>query len=143
MKELWQCPHCGRKFPNKNQWHSCEILTLDFHFGNKPAEIRELFDRFVEEAEKNGPVTVHISKTQISLQVRMHFAVIQVRKSFLQGYLVLARRVEDYDRFYEVLSPSKRNHVHRFRISKPGDIDKTFKSYMTESYMVGNQEHLK
>jgi hypothetical protein len=36
---VWTCPECGKKFRNKNQWHSCyrvsleDHIELEFHLG--------------------------------------------------------------------------------------------------------------
>jgi hypothetical protein len=49
----------------------------------------------------------------------MSFAVLSPRKSHLIGHFVLARRIESA-RFSRVDTYSPRNHVHVFRIARPG-----------------------
>jgi hypothetical protein len=141
-RPLWRCPTCGRRFANRNQTHTCAGLhTLEHHFHGKSAAIRALFDRFVEAVRANGPVTVLPEKTRIAFQVRMSFAQITPRKQWLDGHLVLARRIE-HPRFRLVQTFSPRNHLHAFRLTHERDIDDEFRDWIAEAYLVGAQEHL-
>jgi hypothetical protein len=72
----------------------------------------------------------------------MSFAQVTPRRHWLDGHVVLARRVE-HARFRSIQTFSPRNHLHVFRISEPGDIDDDFRSWIEEAYLVGKQEHLK
>ena len=139
---LWLCPHCKRPFANRNQSHTCAPLhDLDHHFRSKPPEIRALYDRFVAAVKTLGPVKILPEKTRIAFQVRMSFAQITPRRRWLDGHLVLARRLE-HARFRKVETFSPRNHVHVFRIERPGDIDAEFREWLREAYAVGRQKHL-
>jgi hypothetical protein len=91
--------------------------------------------------EEIGPVRVLPEKTRIAFQVRMSFAQITPRKSWLDGHVVLARRV-DSPRFRTVQTFSPRNHLHTFRIASEADIDGELRSWLAEAYAVGSQEHL-
>ena len=139
---LWQCEQCGRAFANRNQSHACGTLDLDHHFRDKSPEIRALFDRAVDVIQSLGPVRVLPEKTRIAFQVRMSFAQLTPRRRWLDGHVVLARRL-DHPRFRGIQTISPRNHVHTFRLSQPGDIDADFQRWMAEAYLVGKQEHLK
>src|SRR2546423_2421297 len=68
---LWRCPRCRRRFANRNQSHACGRHTLASHFAGKPKNVRVIFDKLLEVAKKNGPVTVLPEKTRIAFQVRM------------------------------------------------------------------------
>jgi hypothetical protein len=72
----------------------------------------------------------------------MSFAVALARKAWLDGHLVLARRLE-HPRFRRVETYSPRNHLHAFRLEQPGQIDAEFRSWLAEAYAVGAQEHLR
>ena len=138
---LWRCPKCRREFANRNQSHACGRYTLTHHFRGKPPEIRLLFDRVVAAIRAIGPVRVLPEKTRIAFQVRMSFAQVTPRRNWLDGHVVLARRLE-HPRFRQVQTFSPRNHLHAFRLTQPGDIDAEFRSWLAEAYRVGCQEHL-
>jgi hypothetical protein len=71
----------------------------------------------------------------------MSFAQVTPRKAWLDGHVVLARRLES-PRFLGVQTFSPRNHLHVFRIEKLADIDAEFRAWMAEAYAVGQQKHL-
>ena len=142
LRPLWQCEKCGRAFANRNQSHACGTYDLDHHFRDKSPEIRALFDRAVDVIQSLGPVRVLPEKTRIAFQVRMSFAQLTPRRHWLDGHVVLARRLE-HPRFRDIQSISPRNHVHTFRLSHPKEIDADFRRWMAEAYLVGKQDHLK
>jgi hypothetical protein len=137
---LWECGQCGRTFANRNQSHACGRWTLDGHFAGKPANVREIYERFLAMLERFGPVLVLPEKTRIAFQVRMSFAQLTVRRHWVLGHLVLARRVED-PIFAKVESFSPRNHAHHFRLDTAADAN-ALEAYAREAYAVGRQEHL-
>ena len=139
---LWRCPKCGREFANRNQSHACGTHDLEHHFVGKPAEIRALFDEVVRAIKKIGPVRVLPEKTRIAFQVRMSFAQVTPRQRWLDGHVVLARRLES-PRFRSIQTFSPRNHMHVFRLTDPGEIDEEFCKFLEEAYRVGEQKHLK
>lgn len=139
---LWRCPKCRRVFANRNQTHSCGRSTLSHHFAGKPPEIRALFDAVVDAIREIGPVRVLPEKTRIAFQVRMSFAQVTPRQRWLDGHVVLARRL-DSPRFRKVETFSPRNHVHVFRLSDLREIDQEFREWLEEAYRVGEQRHLK
>ena len=71
----------------------------------------------------------------------MSFAQVTPRRGWLDGHVVLARRLE-HPRFRKIETFSPRNHVHTFRLERPSDIDDTFVAWMREAYAVGEQRHL-
>jgi hypothetical protein len=71
----------------------------------------------------------------------MSFAQVTPRRGGLDGHRILARRIED-PRFLEVTSFSPRNHLHRFRIASPEEIDARMRAWLREAYAVGEQRHL-
>ena len=138
---LWRCPTCRRRFANRNQSHACGRHDLQSHFAGKPAAIRELYDVLVAAIREVGPVIVLPEKTRIAFQVRMSFAVAMPRMAWIDGHLVLARRVE-HARFRRVETFSPRNHLHAFRLERPEEIDAEFRGWLADAYAVGAQEHL-
>ena len=140
-RELWTCPECGRGFANRNQAHACGRHDLEAHFAGKPPEIRALFDAVVAAIRDIGPVEILPEKTRIAFHVRMSFAQVTPRMAWLDGHVVLARRL-DSPRFRSVQTFSPRNHLHAFRIERLTDIDAEFRAWMAEAYTVGQQQHL-
>jgi hypothetical protein len=140
-RPLWRCEACGRAFANRNQSHACGTYDLDHHFAGRPPGVRALFDAFVEAVTTIGPVTVLPEKTRIAFQVRMSFAQVTPRNRWLDGHVVLARRVE-HRRFRSVQTFSPRNHMHVFRIERVDEIDDELRAWLAEAYAVGEQRHL-
>jgi hypothetical protein len=138
---LWRCRTCGRAFANRNQSHACGRHTLAAHFRGKPPAIRALFDQVLAAVRAIGPVRVLPEKTRIAFQVRMSFAQITPKRGWLDGHVVLARRL-DHPRFRSVQTFSPRNHLHTFRLAVPADIDDDFRAWLAEAYRVGDQQHL-
>ena len=138
---MWRCPDCGRQFANRNQSHACGRSTLESHFAGKPAAVRAIFDRLLAVAKKNGPVTVLPEKTRIAFQVRMSFAAFVIRRNWVDGHVVLARRLEN-PRFRRIETFSPRNHLHAFRFESLDDVDDEVAAWLAEAYRVGEQRHL-
>jgi hypothetical protein len=125
-----------------NQTHTCAGLgDLERHFVGSMAEVRATFDRIRALVEGIGPVSVLPEKTRIAFHVRMSFAAFMPRKAWLDGHLVLARRI-DSPRFRRIEEYSPRNILHAFRLTTPADVDAEFTAWLAEAYAVGEQRHL-
>lgn len=138
---LWQCRECGRSFANRNQTHSCSNVSLESHFTGRSEQARNLFDALSAMIKKCGPVKILPEKTRIAFQVRMSFIAVQVRRDYLIGHFVLARRL-DHPRFTRVETFSPRNHLHAFRLDSLDELDREFAAWVREAYAVGEQQHL-
>ena len=71
----------------------------------------------------------------------MSFAQVTPRKRWLDGHLVLARRL-DHPRFRKVQTFSPRNHLHVFRLTQLSDLDRELRGWLEVAYRVGEQRHL-
>jgi Domain of unknown function (DUF5655) len=141
-RPLWTCPACGRQFANRNQTHTCRPLgDLGRHFAGKQPSVRETFDRLVAVVEQIGPFSVLPETTRIALHARMSFAALMPRRRWLDGHVVLARRMES-PRFRRVDVYSPRNVVHTFRLGSPEEVDGEVAGWLREAYAVGVQRHL-
>lgn len=141
--DMWTCPACGRSFATRNQTHTCAALgDLDRHFARAGPQVPAAFDAVLASVSALGPVRVRPEKTRIALQVRMSFAAFMPRRDWLNGHLVLARRI-DSPRFLRTETFSPRNVLHAFRLSGPADVDQEFAAWLAEAYRVGAQEHLR
>ena len=140
---MWTCPACGRGFANVNQTHTCrELHSLEEHLGRVGPEVQELYRRFEALVRRCGPVTVLPEKTRIAFQVRMSFAAVSLRKRWMDGHVVLARRLE-HPRFRRIETFSPRNHLHAFRIGALEELDDVVAGWLAEAYEVGAQRHLR
>jgi hypothetical protein len=88
-----------------------------------------------------GPVRVLPEKTRIAFQVRMSFAQLTPRTRWIDGHVVLARRLE-HARFRRIETMSPRSHVHHFRLATVADVDAELADLLREAYEVGEQRHL-
>ena len=138
---LWRCPACGRAFANRNQSHACGRHELDSHFEGKSPKVRAICDAFLAMLESFGPLLVLPEKTRIAFQVRMSFAQLTIRRDWVLGHFVLARRAEDA-RFRKIETISPRNHVHHFRLDEPEEVE-GLSAYAQEAYAIGRQDHLR
>jgi hypothetical protein len=131
---MWTCPDCGRAFANRNQTHTCAPLRdLAWHLEGKPPEIAEIVGLAIAAARACGEVTVLPEKTRIALAARMSFAALMPRKRWVDGHVVLARRLED-PRFTRIETFSPSNHLHAFRLWSVDDVDDGFRAWMREAY---------
>jgi hypothetical protein len=138
---MWTCPQCGRAFAATNQTHTCAPLRdLAHHLDGKPAEIAAIVHALIAAAERCGPVTVLPEKTRIALAARMSFAALMPRRRWVDGHVVLARRLED-PRFTRIETFSPRNHLHAFRLASPEEVDGQVQEWLREAYDVGMQRH--
>lgn len=141
MQPLWRCPKCGRSFANRNQSHFCSDVDLEAHFAGRDPAVIEIFNRLLEAARRSGPVTVLPEKTRIAFQVRMSFAAFTLRRHWIDGHVVLARRL-DSPRFRRIDVISPLNQVHVFRLADPSEVDGEVRRWLAEAYLVGEQRHL-
>jgi uncharacterized protein DUF5655 len=131
---MWTCPDCGRAFANRNQTHTCAALRdLSWHLEGKPPEIAEIVSRAIACAQECGEVAVLSEKTRIALAARMSFAALMPRRRWVDGHVVLGRRVDD-PRFTRIETFSPGNHLHAFRLVSPRDVDSRFCEWMREAY---------
>jgi hypothetical protein len=107
----------------------------------KSSEIRGLFDEVVAAIRDVDPVRVLPEETRIAFQVRMSFAQITPKSRWLDGHVVLARRLE-HPRFRRIETISPRNHLHSFRLTTRSEVAGEFRSWLAEAYKVGDQRHL-
>jgi hypothetical protein len=140
-RPLWECPRCGRRFANRNQWHGCTNLSLADCFSGKTDKTVALFRAFEEAVRACGPVRVHPNRTRIGFIARMTFAGARLLKDAIEVGLYLPYR-SDSPRFHKYHSYGT-GCVHYVRIDDPGLFDDEFLGWLTEAYRLGQQEEVK
>jgi hypothetical protein len=82
-------------------WHSCGKFSLRAHFARSVPHVYHLYRRVVQLVRACEPVTIIPQKTRIAFQVRVRFAGITPRKSYLRvGFWFAERR--DHPRFFRI-----------------------------------------
>ena len=135
-RPMWNCPRCGNRFVNKNQYHSCKRYSLTDSFEGKPDKIRGLFDRFREIVEAQGPVKMTPYSDAVGFMVRVRFGNATPKTRWLDIGLWLPRRVES-PRFRRVETIYPNAHVHVLRITEADQLDEEVESWVKEAYEVG------
>jgi len=131
---MWTCPSCGRSFAARGQVHTCAPLhSLEHHLEGKPPGIAEIVARVLAAASELGPLDVLPEKTRIALARTMSFAVLIPRRRWVDGHVVLRRRLED-PRFTRIETFSPGVHLHAFRLHAPDDVDEQFLAWLREAY---------
>jgi Domain of unknown function (DUF5655) len=138
LKPLWTCPDCGRSFANRNQTHACGVQSLDVHLKGKSDAVVATYERLIEAAKRNGPLEVIPEKTRIALATRMSFAALQPKRNWVDGHVVLTRRLES-PRFRKIETMGRHSHVHHFRLSAPEQVDDEVAQWLAEAYEKGLQ----
>ena len=138
LQAMWICPKCGRRFANRNQSHFCSNARLEDHFAGREPQVIATFQRLLAAAKKSGPVTVVPEKTRIAFQVRMSYAAFTLRRRWIDGHVVLARKL-DSSRFTRIEFFSPGNQLHAFRLREPEEVDDEVESWLDEAYLVGDQ----
>jgi hypothetical protein len=142
---LWKCPRCGHRFVTANIWHSCSNYSLDEVFGRSPPGVRAAFERFVELAERCGPVTVIAQKTRIVLQARVRFAGATVLRDRVRLNFALGRRCEA-QWVTRIDSYGPRWNAHHFEVRSATELDALIElpALLCESYReLGEQRSLR
>lgn len=122
-------------------WHSCGKYSLKALFAGCEPHVFQLFKKFAAMVRACGPVRIIPQKTGIAFQVRVRFAGVSPRTSYLRGGFWFARRHHD-PRFLKIETYGPRCHVHRFCIQSVEDLDADLKRWIREAYAVGEQKHL-
>ena len=141
---VWTCPDCGAPFANANASHSCVRIDLGDRFAGAPAEVRAAFDRLVELASADGPMTVVAQKTRIVLAAPMRFVSIQVQRDRLTGH-VLAEAPAAHPVVTEIVPDAYGSglFLHRLSIRTASELDGAFAAFIREAAeRVGRRKRL-
>ena len=133
MNDMWTCSQCGRSFGNRNQSHSCVKASVDGHFGDRPAQVRALYDGLLQRLERRGSVRVDPVKTAINLGARAHFAMVYAQQRGLKLEFVLPYRIDDR-RITRVEPLTEGQWVHQASVTGAGDLDGALIYWLTRAY---------
>ena len=140
MERRWRCPRCGREFRNRNQWHSCRIVSVGSHFEGKPANVREIYDALVAALEgRVGPIRIDAVAAGINFGGRAHFGGATPQRAALRVGFALARPVE-HPRVVRREQVSSLLHVHAVKLAAPDDVDDELLNWFEEAFAVRGAE---
>ena len=140
----WICPRCGAPFANTNASHSCVRVGIDERFAGAHPAVRAAFDRLVDLASVDGPMTVVAQKTRIVLAAPMRFIAIEVHRTHLGGH-VLAEQASPRPVVTEIVPDAFDSglYLHRLSIRDAAELDDAFAGFVREAAArVGRRERL-
>jgi len=140
----WTCPDCGAPFANSNASHSCVRIDLDERFAGAAPEVRAAFDRLVELASVDGPMTVVAQKTRIVVAAPMRFVAVRVHRDRLTGH-VLAEAPVTHPVVTEIFPDAYGSglYLHRLSIAAASQLDDAFAAFIREAAdRVGRRKRL-
>jgi predicted RNA-binding Zn-ribbon protein involved in translation (DUF1610 family) len=132
-KELWECPDCGRRFANANQWHPCGRWIVENHLDGKPATIVEMYHRIVEMARSCGDVAVEPTKKMIEFKAPTSFAAVAIRDRWIDLHLMLPN-MQNTPRVLKQLKVSPEILEHTIRLKKISKLDEEIQMWLCEAY---------
>lgn len=114
-----------------------EELELHNFLSGKSEHTLSLFDHFINEFQKIGPVTVHPAKTMIGL-ANSHKRVVyitQLGKNFIHVVFPFKERFEDNLCFQKIAQvPGDVQCNHHFRMLHKDDVNDEVRKFMKMAY---------
>ncbi len=132
-RTLWRCPKCGRRFSNRNQWHSCVSYSIEDHFRGKPTSLKEIFDLLLTKLKRYGPVRIDAVKSSINIAGKRHFAGVNVRKDSLNVGFLMNRELRD-ERIFRSQSLGGKRFGHVVKLGRIEDVDAQLMGWLKEAY---------
>ena len=142
LRPLWRCPRCGAKLVTKNMWHSCGRYTLKALFARSEPHVFLLFKKFAAMVRQCGRVTTVPQKTRVVFMVRVRFAGVYPRKTFVLVSFALPRRLKS-PRIMKIEEYAQHFIGHTMEIHSEEDLDGELQGWLRESFAVGEQRFLK
>ncbi len=129
---MWTCPLCSQTFVNTNQVHSCNDRSLDDCLKGKSAHTISLLDHFISEYRQMGDISIHPTKTMISMAMRVRFAyIVRLGKDYIEVSFPFRQAYPDNLCFYRIAQvPGQQQFNHYFRMYAKDDLNEELREYM-------------
>ena len=136
---MWTCPLCCQQFVNTNQLHSCGDKVLADFLKEKSEQTVSLFWYFTGQYQQMGNVTIHRTKSMISLAAKTRIAyIIKLGKNFVDVVFPFNKPYNDNLCFHKIAQvPGSQQFNHHFRMCSEDDINEEVKHYMKLAYEGG------
>ena len=131
----WTCPNCGKLFRNTSQEHSCARVPVDDHFRGKPAGIRMIYDRLMQEAHRFGDITVNPVKTSIQIKAGATFLSLRPKRERVEIEFFLDREV-DKSPITKSFRVSGHRVLHCASLERFEQVDQELIGWLHKSYVL-------
>ncbi|HXI25364.1 MAG TPA: DUF5655 domain-containing protein [Pyrinomonadaceae bacterium] len=112
-------------------------MTVNTHFENRDAVVRQIYDRLLNRARTFGPVVEDPKKTSIHLVNRTAFAGVATRKS-----AIILTIKADTDlaspRIHKSEQTSARRFHHEVKLTSPADVDSELVGWLKHAYALSD-----
>ena len=108
------------------------VLGPDHHFADKPAKIKEIFDRVVAIVESNGQVQTSFVKNAIIISAKSSFLALKPKKASLQLEFLVKEEIDEFP-IYKIVRVSKNKVAHFVRIGEPEEVDNVLKNWLVRA----------
>ena len=129
---MWKCPNCHREFRNRNQWHSCVIVSEQELFSNVPKEVWRLYQLLIEKCRKLGPLKVDTTKSCLYFVDSQRYVAVKPRKSGLILEFVLNGEIDLFP-VIQVFQIGKFRYAHRLAIDGLEDVTDEVMEWIKEA----------
>ena len=108
-------------------------MTVNAHFENRDAVVRQIYDRLLKSARMFGPVVEDPKKTSIHLVNRTAFAGVATRKSAIVLTIKADSDISS-PRIHRSEQASARRFHHEIKLTSPGDVDAELIGWLKHAY---------
>lgn len=129
----WICPNCEREFRGKNQFHSCELSTIEQHIIDKPQFVIEIFHKLLDIMMGFGDVEFLPLKTAIQVRSKSTFLSIYLKKKKVHLEFQLDSE-SNLQQIKKTVRISKNRVFHHADIYSANEIDENFISILHNAY---------
>jgi hypothetical protein len=141
MRDLWECPACGRRFANTNQTHSCGNPELEEILADRAPGPVATFWAVVAALEAVGEFRIHPQKTRIAFISRMTFASCRLARAWVDLGLILPAPV-DSARISALEMYGPTSFGHTIRLHSAAEVDEEVGGWLSQAVRRGDQETL-
>jgi len=129
----WVCPNCEREFRGRNQFHSCELSTIENHIADKPEFIIEIFHTLLDLVTSFGDVELLPLKTAIQIKSQSTFLSIYLKKNNV--HLEFQLGFESKQKLItKAIRISKHRVFHHAEIFSISEMDSDFTILMKDAF---------
>jgi hypothetical protein len=110
-------------------------MTVNAHFENRDAVVRQIYDRLLKSARTFGPVVEDPKKTSIHLVNRTAFAGVATRKSAIVLTIKADSDISS-PRIHRSEQASARRFHHEVKLTSPNDVDAELDGWLKHAYLL-------
>ena len=107
-------------------------ISEDYHFRDKPVQLRKAYDRLVESLKQVGEFRIDPVKNGIMFSLESHFAAVYPQKNAMKLALMLDRALVD-PRVFKSSAAMPGRFVNYVKLSRPADVDEELIEWLKEA----------